>query len=214
MRTIRQAEHQFDDLEQQHDAAYTGMWIFLSTEVLFFGGVFFAYIVYRGMYYEAFVVGSRDLSVFLGGLNTGILLCSSFCMALAVHAAQRIQINRLIIYLVLTELIGAVFLGIKFLEYYQHYKDHLVPGLNFAYVGEHANRVELFMVFYFILTGMHAVHMLVGLGVLTTLTILAIRGHFDNGAYDPVDIGGLYWHFVDIVWVFIFPLLYLVKRTG
>ena len=100
------------------------------------------------------------------------------------------------------------------MEYYQHYKDHLVPGLNFAYVGENASRVELFMVFYFILTGLHAVHMLIGLGVLSGLAILAIRGRFADGHYDPVDIGGMYWHFVDIVWVFIFPLLYLVKRTG
>ncbi len=208
------AEHQFDDIEQQRDAAYTGMWVFLSTEVLFFGAVFFAYILYRGMYYEAFVEGSRELSVGLGGLNTAVLLCSSLFMALAVHAAQRNETNSLILYLVITELIGAVFLGIKFLEYYEHYKDHLVPGLNFAYIGENAKYVQLFMVFYFILTGLHAVHMLVGLGVLSGLVILAIRGKFSGERYDPVDIGGLYWHFVDIVWVFIFPLLYLVKRTG
>lgn len=207
------AEHQFDDIEQQRDAAYTGMWIFLSTEVLFFGAVFFAYILYRGMYYDAFVVGSRDLSVVLGGVNTAVLLCSSLFMALAVHAAQRSRTNQLVIYLVITEIIGAVFLGIKFLEYYDHYKEHLVPGLNFAYVGDNAPAVKLFMVFYFILTGMHAVHMLIGLGVISTLAILAAKGKFANGAYDPVDIGGLYWHFVDIVWVFIFPLLYLVKRV-
>jgi len=210
----KRAEHQFDDMEQQRDAAYTGMWIFLSTEVLFFGAVFFTYIIYRGLYYDAFVEGSRKLSVTMGGLNTGILLCSSLCMALAVHAAQRNRTNQLVIFLILTEIIGAIFLAIKFMEYYDHYKEHLVPGLNFGYVGEHANRVELFMVFYFILTGMHAVHMLIGLGVLSTLAILATRRTFENGGYDPVDIGGLYWHFVDIVWVFIFPLLYLVKRTG
>jgi cytochrome c oxidase subunit 3 len=206
-------EHQFDDIEQQRDAAYTGMWIFLSTEVLFFGAVFFTYVIYRGMYYDAFVEGSRELSVFLGGLNTGVLLCSSLCMALGVYAAQRGRTNQLITYLIATALIGAVFLGIKFLEYYKHYEDFLVPGLNFHYSGDNASQVQLFMVFYFILTGMHAVHMLVGLGVLSTLTILAIRGKFSSDYYDPVDIGGLYWHFVDIVWVFIFPLLYLVKRV-
>lgn len=208
-----EAEHQFDDIEQQRDAAYTGMWLFLSTEVLFFGAVFFSYILYRGMYYDAFVEGSRRLSVFLGGLNTGVLLCSSLFMALAVHAAQRSRTNQLVIYLILTEIVGAVFLGIKFLEYYDHYKEHLVPGLDFGYVGDNAAAVKLFMVFYFILTGMHAVHMLIGLGVLSTLAVLATKGKFSDGAYDPVDIGGLYWHFVDIVWVFIFPLLYLVKRT-
>ncbi|HEY2381493.1 MAG TPA: cytochrome c oxidase subunit 3 [Terriglobia bacterium] len=208
------AEHQFDDIEQQRDAAYTGMWVFLSTEVLFFGAVFFAYILYRGLYYQAFVQGSRELSIWMGGLNTAILLCSSLFMALAVHAAQRGRTNQLVMYLIITEIVGAVFLGIKFLEYYQHYKDHLIPGMGFGYGGANANRVELFMVFYFILTGMHAVHMIIGLGVLSALAILATRGKFEGGYYDPVDIGGLYWHFVDIVWVFIFPLLYLVKRTG
>jgi cytochrome c oxidase subunit 3 len=135
-------------------------------------------------------------------------------MALAVNAAQRSRSKQLVIYLVVTELIGALFLGIKFLEYYQHYKEMMVPGLNFSYPGEHTSEVQLFMVFYFILTGLHAVHMIVGLGVLSTLTVLATRGRFSNSDYNPVDIGGLYWHFVDIVWVFIFPLLYLVKRTG
>jgi cytochrome c oxidase subunit 3 len=206
-------EHQFDDIEQQRDAAYTGMWIFLSTEVLFFGAVFFAYILYRGLYYNAFAEGSRKLSLTLGSVNTAVLLCSSLTMALAVYAAQRRQGNRLVVYLIITEIIGAVFLGIKFLEYYEHYKEKMVPGLNFAYAGEHSREVQLFMVFYFILTGMHAVHMIIGLGVLSTLAILATRGKFIRGDYDPIDIGGLYWHFVDIVWVFIFPLLYLVKRT-
>ena len=206
-------EHQFDDMAQQRDAAFTGMWLFLSTEVLFFGGVFFAYVVYRMLYYDAFVEGSRELSIAMGGINTGVLLCSSLCMALAVNSAQHGRSNQLVIRLVLTEIIGAVFLGIKFMEYYQHYKDHLVPGLDFNYPGPHATQVKLFMAFYFILTGMHAVHMLVGLGVLTGLTILAARGKFSAEYYAPIDIGGLYWHFVDIVWVFIFPLLYLVKRT-
>ena len=178
------------------------------------GRLFFAYVIYRGMYYDAFAEGSRKLSVFLGGLNTAVLLCSSLFMALAVHAAQRGRNNQLIIYLIVTELIGGLFLGIKFLEYYKHYKDHLIPGFNFSKHGSNVYQVQLFMVFYFILTGMHAVHMLVGLGVLSALCIWAIRGKFSSVYYNPVDIGGLYWHFVDIVWVFIFPLLYLVKRTG
>ena len=163
---------------------------------------------------RSFSEGSHELRVLLGGLNTAVLLCSSLFMALAVHAAQHGRNKQLIRYLIITELIGALFLGIKFLEYYKHYKEHLVPGLNFSYPGDNVSRVQLFMVFYFILTGMHAVHMLVGLGVLSALAILAYRGRFSSHYYNPVDIGGLYWHFVDIVWVFIFPLLYLVKRTG
>ena len=210
----RLVERQFDDAEQQREAAYQGMWVFLATEVLFFGAVIFAYIVYRGMYYRSFLEGSHHLSVMMGGINTAVLLCSSLCMALAVHAAQRGDIKHLIVYLLVTALIGTAFLGIKFLEYYQHYKEHLVPGLNFSYSGEGANHVELFMIFYFILTGMHAVHMLIGLGVLLTLAILAARNKFSAEYYGPVDIGGLYWHFVDIVWVFLFPLLYLVDRAA
>ena len=207
-------EHQFDDIYQQRDTAYSGMWLFLSTEVLFFGGVFFSYVIYRRLYYEAFVEGSRTLSVMLGGLNTGILLCSSLFMALAVHAAQRGRNKEIVLYLVITELIGALFLGIKFFEYYQHYKEHLVPGLNFTYSGANSSQVQLFMVFYFVLTGLHAVHMLVGLGVLSTLTLLASRKKFSADYYNPIDVAGLYWHFVDIVWIYLFPLLYLIDRRG
>ena len=210
----RRVEHQFDDAEQQREAAYQGMWIFLATEVLFFGAVIFAYTVYRGLYYRPFVEGSHHLSVLLGGINTAVLLCSSLCMAMGVHAAQRGDSKRLIMYLVVTVLIGAVFLGIKGLEYYDHYTEHLFPGLDFNYPGSDPNYVELFMIFYFVLTGMHAVHMLIGLGVLVTLVILAKRGKFSEAYYGPVDIGGLYWHFVDIVWVFLFPLLYLVDKAA
>jgi cytochrome c oxidase subunit 3 len=210
----RPVEHQFDNAYQQHEAAYQGMWIFLATEVLFFGAVIFAYTLYRGLYYRPFLEGSHHLSVLLGGINTALLLCSSLCMALAVHAAQRGNSRHLIIYLVVTAVIGSVFLGIKALEYYDHYKEHLFPGLNFSYPGADANHVELFMIFYFVLTGMHAVHMLIGLGMLLTLALLAMRGKFSAGYYGPVDIGGLYWHFVDIVWVFLFPLLYLVDKAA
>ena len=210
----RPVEHQFDDFEQQHEAAYQGMWIFLATEVLFFGAVIFAYTLYRGIYYRAFLEGSHDLSVLMGGINTGVLLCSSLCMALAVHAAQRGRINQLIVFLLATAVIGSVFLGIKGMEYYSHYKDHKVPGLNFFDSGDEPQHVELFMIFYFVLTGMHAVHMLIGLGMLLILALLAARGKFSAAYYDPVDIGGLYWHFVDVVWVFLFPILYLVDRAA
>ena len=210
----RRVEHQFDDAEQQGEAAYQGMWIFLATEVLFFGAVIFAYTVYRGLYYRAFLEGSHHLSVLLGGINTAVLLCSSLCMALGVHAAQRGDSKQLIRYLLITAVIGAAFLGIKGLEYYDHYKEHLFPGLSFNYPGADPNYVELFMIFYFVLTGMHAVHMLIGLGMLVTLVILARRGKFSEAYYGPVDIGGLYWHFVDIVWVFLFPLLYLVDKAA
>jgi cytochrome c oxidase subunit 3 len=210
----RRVEHQFDDAFQQHESAYQGMWIFLATEVLFFGAVLFGYTVYRSLYYRPFLEGSHHLSVMLGGINTAVLLCSSLCMALAVHAAQRGHSRQLIVYLLVTALIGTVFLGIKFVEYYEHYKEHMVPGLSFSYSGDQASHVELFMIFYFILTGMHAVHMLIGLGMLLVLAFLASRRKFSAEYYGPIDIGGLYWHFVDIVWVFLFPLLYLVDKSA
>jgi cytochrome c oxidase subunit 3 len=210
----RRVEHQFDDAFQQRETAYQGMWVFLSTEVLFFGAVLFAYTVYRGLYYRPFLEGSHHLSVLLGGINTAVLLCSSLSMALAVYAAQRGDSRKLIIYLLVTALIGTVFLGIKFVEYYDHYKEHMFPGLSFSYSGEEANHVELFMIFYFVLTGMHAVHMIIGLGMLLILAFLASRRKFSPEYYGPVDIGGLYWHFVDIVWVFLFPLLYLVDKSA
>jgi len=207
-------EEQFDDIHQQREAATMGMWIFLATEVLFFGGVIFAYTIYRWTYHEAFAEGSRKMSVLLGGINTGVLLCSSFCMALAVQAAKIGRRRRLIVLLLATAAIGAVFLGIKFTEYYHHYEEHLVPGAGFHHPSPHEKQVELFMFFYFVMTGMHAVHMIVGLAILSVLALLAHRGKFSAERYDPVDIGGLYWHFVDIVWVYLFPLLYLVDRTS
>ena len=210
----RPVEHQFDDIHQQREAAYQGMWVFLATEVLFFGAVLFAYTVYRGMYYRAFLDGSHHLSVLLGGINTAVLLCSSLCMALGVHAAQRGNGRHLVLYLTLTTIIGVIFLGIKGVEYYDHYKEHLFPGLDFSYSGDQPAHVELFMIFYFVLTGMHAVHMLIGLGMLLVLIFMTLRGKFSAEYYGPVDIGGLYWHFVDIVWVFLFPLLYLVDKAA
>ncbi|HEX4999583.1 MAG TPA: cytochrome c oxidase subunit 3 [Terriglobia bacterium] len=210
----RIVEEQFEDVHQQRDAATMGMWLFIATEALFFGGLLFAYAVYRGAYYRAFSEASEEMSIVLGGVNTAVLLCSSFSMAMAVQSAKSSRGGRLVFFLALTAVIGAVFLAIKFTEYYEHYQHHLVPGTHFQFSGPHAKQVELFMVFYFVLTGMHAVHMIVGLGMLITLVILARRGRFLGEDYNTVEFGGLYWHFVDIVWVFLFPLLYLVDRSG
>lgn len=203
---------QFDDKEQQHRAASLGMWIFLTTEVLFFGGLIASYSVYRFLYLPAFETGSRDLSVLWGAVNTAVLICSSLTMALAVRAAQMGKKKLIIIFLIPTLIFGLVFLFIKFYEewYHTEYLHGLMPGVNFTYTGPHAHHVELFMFFYFVLTGLHAFHMIVGIGVITTLIILASRGHFEHGKFNTVEIAGLYWHFVDIVWIFLFPLLYLI----
>ncbi len=202
---------QFDDLDQQHTASTLGMWVFLATEVLFFGGMFAGYLVYRTLYGGAFAVASREMNLILGSVNTAVLLCSSLTMALAVHAAQQSERKRTILFLLLTIALGMTFLGIKAVEYAQKFQEHLVPWLDFGVEGADAIHVRMFFVLYFLLTGFHALHLTIGVGVLTVMTVKASRGRFSSAYYSPVEISGLYWHFVDIIWIFLFPLLYLIR---
>jgi len=203
--------HQFDDLTQQYEASSLGMWAFLLTELMFFGGLFVGYTVYRTAYLAGFIAGSQHLKVLLGTVNTAVLLSSSLTMALAVHAAQEGRTRLLSRFVLLTMLLGLVFLGIKGYEYTLEYHEGLVPALKFAYTGPHAPQVKLFMIFYFVMTSLHALHMLIGLSLLTVLVILNGRGRFSTAYHTPVEVIGLYWHFVDIVWIFLYPLLYLVR---
>lgn len=203
--------HHFEDLEQQHEASSLGMWLFLATEVMFFGGVFAAYTIYRGMYLPGFEVGSHHLSIKLGALNTIVLLCSSLTMALAVRAASLGKRRHLVTFLVLTLLLGLAFVGVKLVfEWYHDYEVGLAPGLNWTYDGLHARSAQLFFVFYFTLTGIHALHMVIGVGVLSVLIAMAAKGRFTPENSNAVEMAGLYWHFVDIIWIFLFPLLYLI----
>jgi cytochrome c oxidase subunit 3 len=204
--------HQFEDLEQQRSAAALGMWAFLVTEVLFFGGLFLAYTVYRSLYPAAFAAGSHHLDVTLGSVNTLVLIGSSLTMALSVHAAQTGDDKALFRLLLVTMFLGAVFLGIKVVEYAEKFRDDLVPGVHFHWHGPDEGHVRLFYGLYFVMTGMHAVHMIIGEGLLAWLAIQARRGRFGPHYNTPVDLIGLYWHFVDIVWIFLFPLLYLLGR--
>jgi len=203
--------HQFEDLEQQHEAASLGMWIFLATEVMFFGGIFAGYTIYRNLYLPGFEAGSHMLNVTIGAVNTAVLICSSLTMALAVRAAQMGKRNALVAFLVLTIALGLAFVMIKLtLEWRHDYLEGFAPGLNFTFAGANAKSVELFFCFYFIMTGVHALHMIVGMGVLGVLLIQAWKGHFGPDHFNAVEGTGLYWHFVDIVWIFLFPLLYLI----
>ncbi len=202
--------HQFEDAAQQRDAVTLGMWTFLATEVLFFGGMFTGYTVYRTALPDAFVAGSRQLDFALGTVNTAVLILSSLTMAFAVHAAETRKRARLAAFLAATMALGAVFLGIKFHEYAAKFAEHLVPGHGFVPPAGAPGAVEIFFSFYFVMTGMHALHMLVGEGILATLLVRSLRGRFDGGRHAPVVISGLYWHFVDVVWIFLYPLLYLV----
>jgi len=204
--------HHFDTLEQQHEAGSLGMWLFLVTEILFFGGLFAGYTVYRGLYPEAFAAASHDTNLVLGSINTAVLIGSSLTMALAVYCAGQGRKRLIVTFLLLTIFLGLVFLGIKSFEYHHKWADHHVPGTSFEFEGPFAREAQLFFLFYFIMTGMHALHMIIGIGVMAVIAWMAGRGRFSPSHYAPVEIAGLYWHFVDIVWIFLFPLLYLIDR--
>ncbi len=202
--------HQFDDLAQQKDAATLGMWVFLVTEIMFFGGMFTGYAVYRFRYHHSFAAASDRLDLFLGGVNTAVLILSSLTMAMAVHAAQKARRRSLVAYLVLTMALGSLFLGVKVVEYSHKLDDRLLPGPSFLFSGPRGEHAELFYSFYFAMTGFHALHMVIGIGILAVIIWMAHRGRFTADYYNPVENTGLYWHFVDIIWIFLFPLLYLV----
>jgi cytochrome c oxidase subunit III len=208
-------KHQFEDMDQQREADSLGMWVFLVTEIMFFGGLFATYIVYRALYLPAFETGSRLLNVKFGAANTAVLIGSSLTMALAIHAAQAgKKKSEQVMYLILTMILGAIFLFLKFnYEWRADYAEHLIPGFGFIIRpewGAAAPHVPLFFCFYFFMTGLHALHMIIGFGILGTLTVMAQRGRFSPEYHAPLEVSGLYWHFVDIVWIFLFPLLYLI----
>ena len=229
----RSLQHHFENMEQQREAGTLGMWVFLVTEIMFFGGMFLAYSLYRSMYPASFASASNHLDITLGALNTGVLILSSFTMALAVYFTQVGKRRPQILCLVLTLLLGLTFLGVKGVEYHDKWNDHLIPGRlipsnpfnpEVAHEGDHdphklhllpgasVPQVQMFYWIYFAMTGMHALHMIIGAGLLTFLLIYSIKGRFDPEYHSPVEVIGLYWHFVDIVWIFLFPLLYLLGR--
>jgi len=212
-------EEQFRDLEQQHHTAVLGMWVFLATEVMFFGTLFLAVAVYRYLYPAAFECASAQLNWVIGGINTIVLLVSSLTIVLAVHYAEHGQCDRIVLFLALTAALGACFLGFKAVEYYIDYRENLIPGWRFdpdEWVTERGLRpdqvphVELFLLLYWIMTGFHALHVIIGIGAVLVMLVLARRDHFSPVYYTPVDVTALYWHFVDIVWIFLLPMLYLL----
>jgi len=210
--------HQFADLEQQQEADTLGIWIFLVTEIMFFGGLFASYAIYRWLYFAAFEGGSHVLDVRLGAVNTCVLLGSSLTMALSVRSAQTNNRRALVLFLIATMILGGIFLGIKGVEYDQKFVEHVVPGLDWAPEGKTLaslapgglGHAEMYFFFYFAMTGLHALHMVAGMGLLLWLVLRARKGSFTSHYFAPVEVVGLYWHFVDIVWIFLFPLLYLI----
>ncbi|HTQ35781.1 MAG TPA: cytochrome c oxidase subunit 3 [Steroidobacteraceae bacterium] len=190
-----------------------GMWVFLATEVLFFGVLFCGYVVMRWYYPQGFAAASRHTDVVIGSANTAVLLTSSLTMALAVQSLQQGAARRTVWLLAATLLLGAAFLGLKLYEYRDDYLRHLVPWLDFVFPGRHAGGARLFFYMYFVMTGAHALHLTVGLGVVTVMIIGVARGAFSRERAAPVEVAALYWHLIDVVWIFLYPILYLVART-
>ncbi len=208
-------KHHFADMGQQMETVTMGMWLFLTTEIMFFGGMFCAYLIYRLSYYNAWVAGSQQMEITLGAVNTAVLICSSLTMVLAVHSAKIGSRSMLILMLIITIILGLAFLGIKAVEYHNHWLHHEVPGpyFNFEHTGNFDPRqVQIFFSLYFAMTGMHALHMIIGVGILSWLVFRAFRGDFTPEYNSPVEMSGLYWHFVDVVWIYLFPLLYLISH--
>ncbi len=260
-------QHHFESMSQQKEASTFGMWTFLVTEILFFGGLFMAYMLYRIWYHDAFVAASSSIVLFWGAFNTVVLIASSLTMAMAVHSAQINRRKATVAWLIATMFLGSVFLGVKVIEYADKFEHHHVPGPDFVWdshaaepaagheagaagaegevpgrvapvesgasAGEHAappahtthaataaqrdpalqQHTQIFFSLYFTMTGLHALHMIVGIALLTVITFMAWIGRFDANYYTPVEMSGLYWHFVDIVWIYLFPLLYLIDRS-
>jgi cytochrome c oxidase subunit 3 len=212
-------EEQYENLEQQHEAAALGMWVFLATEVMFFGVLFLGVAAYHYQYPKEFEKGSEKLNWIIGGTNTVVLLVSSLFMVLGVHYAKVGNRKLLCLYLGLTALLGIGFLCLKGLEYYTDYVDNLIPGWRFndeewitkeGLTAEQVPHVKLFLLFYWIMTGLHALHVTIGILAVLAMLGMARQGYFSPAYYSPVDVTGLYWHFVDTVWIFLLPMLYLL----
>jgi len=214
--------HHFATEQQQKDAASLGMWVFLVTEIMFFGGMFCAYLVYRYWYFGDFAAASSSLGLALGTVNTAVLICSSLTVAMAIRCAQVGKQKAIVVFLILTMILGLAFLGIKGIEYYDKFAENHIPGQASFHLEGHIPRhadvpvnqrhAQIYFSLYFAMTGMHALHMIIGVGLFTYLTYKAWKGHYGPEYYTPLENGGLYWHFVDIVWIYLFPLLYLIDR--
>jgi cytochrome c oxidase subunit 3 len=202
--------HHFSNLETQAHAARLGMWLFLATEVLLFGGLFVAYVVYRYMFGEAFVESSKLIETHFGAINTVILITSSLTVALAHHHVEHGASRKAGLLLAVSVLAGVAFLGIKAIEYSHHFGAGELPGRYYTYEGVQAHGAPMFWSLYFLMTGLHGIHVVIGMGVLAVLAFRCWRGDYQDGYSTPVELGGLYWHLVDLIWIFLFPLFYLI----
>ncbi len=200
---------QFATPAQQRETASVGMWIFLASEIMMFGGLFLSFTVYRLSHANAFNIGSSEMTLVIGSVNTAVIICSSFTMALAVYSMGAGHQKRTVFLLLLSMFIGVIFLSLKFTEYFIHYDEHKVPGLWWEHGGPDAGQIQMFYVYYFILTGLHVIHMSIGLCLLFWVFIRTLLGHFNTEYYTPLEMVGIYWSFVDCIWIFLYAILYI-----
>jgi cytochrome c oxidase subunit 3 len=203
-------EHHFVDSDQQFDASKMGMWVFLATEVLFFGGLFAAYIIYRAWYPELYTLASEELNTVWGAVNTVVLIGSSLTVAMAIKSAQLNQKRNIAINLGITIALACVFMVIKYFEYTHKFHLGIFPGEFYTFEGIEHPKASIFFSLYYLMTGLHGLHVIIGIGLMIWLLRRALRGDFDSEYYTPVEITGLYWHLVDVIWIFLFPLFYLI----
>lgn len=204
-------QHHFTTPEQQFEAGKIGMWLFLVTEILLFGGLFVSFGLMQSRHPLAFYEAHHHLDRMLGFLNTVVLLLSSFTMVMAVHAAQTDRRKRLMSFLALTLVFAGVFLGVKYVEYSHKFHEGLLPGKFYSHQGDTVPGQFQFFSFYFLMTGLHGIHILGGMAAISWVMWRAAKGHFSSRYYTPVDLVGLYWHLVDMIWIYLFPLLYLIS---
>ena len=202
--------HHYDDIKVQNHAARLGMWLFLGTEVLLFAGLFLGYTVYRYLYHDAFKLGSAHLDLTMGAFNTVVLITSSFTVAWALHAVKINETKKAAGLLVFTIACACIFLVVKYFEYAHKFHEGMLPGKWYSYEGIDKPGINLFYAVYFLSTGLHAFHVIVGMSVLGWVLWRVMKGKYSSEHYVPVELGALYWHLVDLVWIFLFPLLYLI----
>lgn len=204
-------QHHFATFEQQFDAAKIGMWLFLATEILLFGGLFVGYALQQAAHPEAFVAAHHHLDKRLGALNTVVLLFSSFTAVMAVWSEQHNKQKAMIRYLIITLLCAGMFMVVKAFEYHHKWEEGLLPGMFYSHHGDTVPNQFIFFSFYFMMTGLHGIHVLIGMVAITWVLLRARKGHFDSTYNSPVDLVALYWHLVDLIWIYLFPLLYLIS---
>lgn len=211
---VLEPEIQYANLEQQGEVAQIGMWAFLVNETLFFGALIFAYFIYRTSYPHDFAIAGKDAVLWAGSVNLGILLTSSLTIVLATNAAAQDRRRSMVVWLVVTVMLGCAFMGIKGFEYYLDFQDQVVPIINYVPKPGEGPAGQLFWIFYWIATGLHAIHLTIGIGLVLYMLLWRVRrGEITASYYAPLEVVAIYWSFVDTVWLFLFPCIYLVGRS-